>query len=169
MATKEVLQEGTNVKAPASENPKGLRALLGFGAAKKAADAVAPATRRSRLDEAEKKDVGYAAGGRVKAQSPAAIKAYSKEYDTISPAGKNVHERFAGGGRVAVLEEGPVQPIRKQMGDEMDRLTGKSKVYDKQAADAKANRKEAEAEGRRFAAGGLVGTQSRGFGKARRG
>ena len=56
-----------------------------------------------------------------------------------------------------------LQP-RKQMGDEIDRMTGKAKIYDKQAADAKANRKEAEAEGQRYAAGGMV---RRGFGKAR--
>lgn len=69
MATKEVLQEGTNVKVPAAENPKGLRALLGFGAAKKAADAVAPATRRSRMDAAEEEAVNgkkYAKGGMVR-------------------------------------------------------------------------------------------------------
>jgi hypothetical protein len=56
-----------------------------------------------------------------------------------------------------------LQP-KKQLADEIDRMTGKSKVYDKQAADAKANRKEAEAEGQRYKQGGLV---RRGFGKAR--
>jgi hypothetical protein len=40
------------------------------------------------------------AGGTVKAPSTAAIKAYSKEYDTQRPAGKNVHEGFAAGGMV---------------------------------------------------------------------
>lgn len=84
--------------------------LLGTGAARAAATAVN--TRRDRLEEAEKKDTGYAAGGT--ATSPAAIRAYSREYDTISPAGRNVHE------------------------------------------------------GRGYAKGGLVATQSRGFGKARR-
>lgn len=82
--------------------------LLGTGAARATASALT--TRRERLDEAEKKDTGYAAGGTAKA--------YSREYDTIRPAGKNVHE--AGSGR-------------------------------------------------RYAKGGLVATQSRGFGKARRG
>jgi hypothetical protein len=42
--------------------------------------------------------------------------------------------------------EGPFQPWGKTIRDEADRITGKSKVYDKQAADAKANRKESEAE-----------------------
>lgn len=72
--------------------------LLGSGAAAKAAAAIR--SRRDQLDDAEKKDTGYKAGGRVKAPSPAAIKAYSKEYDTIRPAGRNVHEGFAGGGMV---------------------------------------------------------------------
>lgn len=90
--------------------------LLGTGAARQAATAIK--TRRERLDDAEKKDTGYAAGGTAKAPSQASIKAYSREYDMQSPAGKNVHE--AGSGR-------------------------------------------------RYAAGGLVATQSRGFGKARRG
>ena len=46
-----------------------------------------------------------------------------------------------------------LQP-RKQAMDEIDRFTGKAKVYDKQAADAKANRKEAEAEGQKYKSGG---------------
>ena len=98
--------------------------VLGTGAARQAATALT--TRRERLEEAEKKDTGYARGGRV-----------------------------------ATLEEGPVQPIRKQMRDEIDRMTGKAKVYDKQAADAKANRKEAEAEGTRYARGGSVKAPSK--------
>ena len=63
---KEVLQQGTYVKVPASENARGRAALLGGGGARKAGDDVAPATRRSRLEEAEKKDVGYKAGGMVR-------------------------------------------------------------------------------------------------------
>jgi hypothetical protein len=35
---------------------------------------------------------------------------------------------------------------KQQMMDEIDRMTGKAKIYDKQAADAKANRTEAEQE-----------------------
>lgn len=35
---------------------------------------------------------------------------------------------------------------KQQIVDEIDRMTGKAKVYDKQAADAKANRTEAEQE-----------------------
>ena len=79
--------------------------VLGTGAARQAATALT--TRRERLEEAEKKDTGYAAGGSVKAPSQAAIKAYSREYDTIRPAGRNVHEdnrtkrRFSGGGTVS--------------------------------------------------------------------
>jgi len=109
----------------------------------------------------------------MKTPSPGAIRAYSKEYDTQSPAGRNVHEGFAGGGRVA-SDLKPSNPSphggermlrpRQQLRDEVDRMTGKAKVYDKQAADAKANRKEAEAEGTRYAAGGMV---RRGYGKAR--
>ena len=72
--------------------------VLGTGAARQAATALT--TRRERLEEAEKKDTGYAAGGSVKAPSQAAIKAYSREYDTIRPAGRNVHEGFAKGGKV---------------------------------------------------------------------
>lgn len=69
MATKEVLQEGTVAKPEAKTNT-GLRAfLLGSGSAKKAADAVAPATRRSRLDAAEEEAVNgtrkYSGGGTV--------------------------------------------------------------------------------------------------------
>ena len=48
-----------------------------------------------------------------------------------------------------------LQP-KKQFGDELDKLTGKDKVYDKQAKDAKENRKEAEAEGVKFAKGGKI-------------
>jgi hypothetical protein len=99
-----------------AEDKKPPPQLLGTGAARQAATAIK--SRAQQLEEAEKKDTGYAAGGMAKAPSTAAIKAYSKEYDTIRPAGKNVHEA------------GP---------------------------------------GRRYAAGGLVATQSRGFGKARKG
>lgn len=91
-----------------AEDKKPPPQLLGTGAARAAATAVT--TRRERLEEEEKKATGYAAGG--------SIRANSREYDTISPAGKNVHE--AGSGR-------------------------------------------------RYAKGGLVATQSRGFGKARKG
>ncbi len=64
--------------------------------------------------------------------------------------------------------------VRQRVGDAMDKTFNVGHVRDKMqaekaAADAKANRKEAEAEGQRYAAGGLVGKQSRGFGKARRG
>jgi hypothetical protein len=71
---------------------------LGSGAAARAAAALR--SRRDRLDEAEKRDTGYKAGGSVKAPSPAAIRSYSREYDTQSPAGRNVHEGFAAGGMV---------------------------------------------------------------------
>lgn len=65
---KETMQEGAIRKVPADENRKGLRALLGFGAARKAADAAAPTTRKSRLEEEEKKAMGqkYAKGGMVR-------------------------------------------------------------------------------------------------------
>jgi hypothetical protein len=97
----------------------------------------------------------------MKTPSPGAIRAYSKEYDTQSPAGKNVHEGFAGGGRVSPdLKPSNPSPYG---GERMLRPGQKLR-------DAKANRKEAEAEGRRYAAGGMVGCkQTRGFGKARRG
>jgi hypothetical protein len=69
MATKEVLQEGTVAKPEAKTNT-GLRAfLLGSGSAKKAADAVAPNARKSRLDAAEDEAVNgkkYAKGGMVR-------------------------------------------------------------------------------------------------------
>ncbi len=103
----------------ATEDKKPPPSLLGTGAAAKAAAALR--SRRDQLDDAEKKDTGYAAGGRV-----------------------------------PTLEEGPMKHWRKHIGDEVDRLTGKSKVYDKQATDAKANRKEAEAEGTRYATGGVA-------------
>lgn len=88
----------------ATEDKKPPPSLLGTGAAAKAAAALR--SRRDQLDDAEKKDTGYATGGVAKAPSQAAIKAYSREYDTISPAGKNVHEdnrtknRYAAGGMV---------------------------------------------------------------------
>lgn len=63
---REVLQEGTVRKVPASENAKQRAVLLGAGGAKKAADETAPATRRARLEEEEKKATGYAKGGPVK-------------------------------------------------------------------------------------------------------
>lgn len=55
-------------------------------------------------------DEAYAAGGRVgTTPSQASIRSYSKEYDTISPAGKNVHEagagrRYAAGGIVSTKQ-----------------------------------------------------------------
>ena len=45
---------------------------------------------------------------------------------------------------------------KEQLKDELDRMTGKAKMYDKQAADAKANRKEAEKEGQKYAKGGVT-------------
>ena len=50
---------------------------------------------------------------------------------------------------------------REQLRDEWDRVTGKAKLYDKQAADAKANRKEAEKEGQKYAKGGKVSSASK--------
>lgn len=62
--------------------------------------------------------------------------------------------------------------IKKDIGDEVDRITGKDKVYDKQAADAKANRKEMEKEGTgnstaKYARGGRV-TGFKGYGAAKK-
>lgn len=55
------------------------------------ASAGALGTSRSRRKGVTEE--AYAKGGTVKAPSTAAIRAYSKEYDTITPAGKNVHEK----------------------------------------------------------------------------
>ena len=60
-----------------------------------------------------------------------------------------------------------IQPKQNMM-DELDRLTGKAKLYDKQAADAIANRKEAEREGQKYAKGGMTAS-SRADGCAQRG
>jgi len=81
-----------------AEDKKPPPQLLGTGGARQAASALT--THRDRLAEAEKKDTGYKAGGTVKVPSKAAIKSYSREYDTQRPAGKNVHEGFAAGGMV---------------------------------------------------------------------
>jgi len=59
----------------------------------------------------------------MKTPSPGAIKAYSKEYDTQSPAGRNVHEdnrtkrRYAGGGYVKAQDAagGPAK-VRRGFG-----------------------------------------------------
>ncbi len=64
--------------------------------------------------------------------------------DTIKPSNESPY----GGERL-------IQP-KQQMMDELDRLTGKAKLYDKQAADAIANRKEAEREGQKYAKGGVT-------------
>lgn len=55
----------------------------GPGADRQASDYASELQRETR---------GYKAGGSVKAPSASAIKAYSREYDTQSPAGRNVHE-----------------------------------------------------------------------------
>jgi hypothetical protein len=75
--------------------------------------------------------------------------------DTIKPSNESPY----GGERL-------LRP-KEQMQDEIDRMTGKAKVYDKQAADAKANRKEAEAEGQKYAKGGRV-TGYKGYGIAKK-
>jgi hypothetical protein len=67
--------------------------------------------------------------------------------DTIKPSNESPY----GGERL-------LHP-KKQIMDEIDRMTGKAKVYDKQAADAKANRKEAEAEGQKYARGGMTASK----------
>jgi hypothetical protein len=90
----------------------------------------------------------------MKTPSPGAIRAYSKEYDTQRPAGKNVHEGFAAGGM-------PSSPPPKP-----------EKQYNP-VPKPKFKLTPAEQEGmvkRNYAAGGMVGCkQTRGFGKARRG
>ena len=52
--------------------------------------------------------------------------------------------------------------IKKDIGDERDRITGKSRVYDKQAADAGKNRREIDAElsGRRVPSGSMKNTST---------
>jgi hypothetical protein len=112
--------------------------LLGTGAAAKAAAALR--SRRDQLDDAEKKDTGYQAGGQVRRE--------------LKPSDPSPY----GGERL-------LRP-RQQIRDEIDRFTGKAKVYDKQAADAKANRLEAEREGTRYKTGGSVKAPSPGAIKA---
>jgi hypothetical protein len=75
--------------------------------------------------------------------------------DTIKPSNESPY----GGERL-------IQP-KQQMMDELDRMTGKAKLYDKQAANAIANRKEAEREGQKYAKGGTA--SSRADGCAQRG
>jgi hypothetical protein len=64
--------------------------------------------------------------------------------DTIRPSNESPY----GGERL-------IQP-KQQMMEGLDRMTGKDKLYDKQAADAIANRKEAEKEGQKYAKGGVT-------------
>jgi hypothetical protein len=75
---------------------------------------------------------------------PAASAARVGRKDTIKPSNESPY----GGERL-------IQP-KQQMMDELDRMTGKAKLYDKQAANAIANRKEAEKEGQKYAKGGYV-------------
>lgn len=83
----------SDAKRMGSRGPGGYLVDRVVGRADFSKNASTGSARARQIDEAEKKAVGYAKGGTVKAPSPAAIRAYSKEYDTITPAGKNVHEK----------------------------------------------------------------------------